>query len=269
MSKKALALGMAAIAGTSLMAAPALAATPDADVPGSADKPLVVKDGIAAQCDAMVKVAKEKVQGTFSFAQDEVSTNEEIAKAAGAAKYLCNSAYGPEQSTADPLEWTVAINGQVGHQMTATVEELSEKGTAHVRMGCVCAANGSGGFAVMQADIDGITLRSIMSEAEVADEVNTIVFTSSDGYQIALPRTYVEYRYSMLVYKVNGEPLANNVGGYNQLWLGSTPGMYFARDVVEITFEARQTPPPNPFTPEGDEYYGNFPGIGISSAQAE
>jgi len=54
------------------------------------------------------------------------------------------------------------------------------------------------------------------------------------------------------------------MGGSNQLWLGSTSANYFARDIVAITLEERQTPPPSPSSDEARAAYANLPNVGVS-----
>ena len=98
---------------------------------------------------------------------------------------------------------------------------------------------------------------------EPDEGVNTMVLVSADGYEVALPYTYVVQRRSSIVFAVNGAPLAESVGGSNQLWLGSTPASYFARDIVEIRLEDRQTPPPSPSSAEARAAYQNLPNIGV------
>ena len=92
---------------------------------------------------------------------------------------------------------------------------------------------------------------------------NTVVFTSADGYEVALPLSYVVQRYSAIVFAVNDAPLVESVGGTNQLWLGSTPASYFARDIVAIELQERQTPPPSPTSDEARAELQNLPNIGV------
>lgn len=57
--------------------------------------------------------------------------------------------------------------------------------------------------------------------------------------------------------------LIESVGGTNQLWLGSTPGNYFARDVVSIRLETRAEAPADPTSDEARATYENLPNIGV------
>lgn len=204
------------------------------------------------------------VRGEFAYTQGEVSPTAAISKAIGAAsKYLCGSDFVASSSGEATSAWSIAVKGDVEHSFTATVEELAVDGSAEFRMGCSCLGNPADGTASVNADVSGITIRSIADAAQPDEGVNTIVFASADGYEISLPFDYVMQRYSLLAYNVNGEPLCNSVGGTNQLWLGSTAARYFSRDVVSISFEDRQTPPPAPGSKEAGDVYANVPNVSI------
>ncbi len=213
-------------------------------------------------------VSADKVEGTFSFTQGMVDGVESIAaNLASASKHLCGSGAESGQTQAVPFdEWTVSVNGNVENAFSATLPELAEKGAAQLTMGCSCAGNPADGLASANAEVYGATVASIIAEARPAGSVNTVVFTGADGYQVAVPLFYVQQRYSVLAFNLNGEPLANSMGGANQLWLGSTAASYFAQDVVEITFESRQTPPPTPGTAEAGDAYANVPNVSIVQA---
>ena len=92
----------------------------------------------------------------------------------------------------------------------------------------------------------GVTVASLLAAAAPLEGVNTVVFTSADGYEVALPLSYVAQRHSLIVFEVNGAPIGDSVGGANQLWLGSTSARYFARDIVSVGFEARDVVPAAP-----------------------
>lgn len=62
---------------------------------------------------------------------------------------------------------------------------------------------------------------------------------------------YVTERYCPIVFDINGEPIPEVIGGSNQLWLGATSANYFARDIVSIALEERETPAPSPSSRRG------------------
>lgn len=210
-------------------------------------------------------VKSDKVNGIFTFTQEQVDSTDDIQKNLGTApKYLCG-ANATEAGESVPLEdWAIEVKGDVGNAFTATYDELAEEYEAHaVVMGCACAGNPSDGAASANALVKGIPVLTLLEMSDPSVEANTVVFTSTDGYEVALPMSYLVQKYCPLVFDVNGAPLAESIGGTNQLWLGSTAASYFARDVVAISVEHRDTPPPSPSSDEARASYVNVPNIGV------
>lgn len=214
-------------------------------------------------------IQQDEVVGTFSYTQLEVSSNEWIARRLGdSSKYLCGSQSSSGQTEAeesvDAQDWLLEVTGDVAHPYQATMKEIAQTSEVQrVIMGCTCAANPVDGLAAANALVEGISTTVLLQIAGVSPEANTLVFTSADGYEVALPLRYVTTRYCPLVFNVNGAELVESVGGVNQLWLGSTPGNYFARDIVSIRVETRDTPPADPTSDEARASYENLPNIGV------
>lgn len=205
----------------------------------AASEEVVADQGTAIQREAVVR-------GAFSFTQGEVDSLATIAKAVGkAASYLCGATFnGDEARSAEG--WTVSVGGDVENAFVAGKEELAAEGSEHATMGCSCGGNTLGGAASVNAEVEGVSLGTILEMARPAADANTIVFTSSDGYEVALPLSYVKHHHSLLVWDVAGQPVADSMGGANQLWLGSTPAFYYSRDVVAIDIETRDEAPAAP-----------------------
>ena len=242
------------------MGATAMAAAPQA---ASAE------EGQALEWEAdqgATKVQEKTVEGTFSFSQEAVTPTDVIRKGfAQIPRHLCGSDPAAlETSDMDANDWSLTVGGDVENAYTATLGELSEEGSAQLVMGCTCAGNPAVGQASVNADVLGVRMAHIASLAKPAETVNTVVFTSSDGFEVALPAIYVQQHFSLIAYRINGEPVANSMGGVNQLWLGSTAASYFARNVESITFETRQTPPPVPGTEEAGDAYANVPSVSFT-----
>lgn len=216
-------------------------------------------------------IRSEYVAGSFSFDQTSVSSTKAIAQAmTKASKHLCGSSFAEssaheEAQRASLDEWEIAIKGDVEQEMTATLGDLAEKSTSSITMGCSCAGNPADGQASVNAEVTGVALKTILDEASPLETANTITFTSSDGYEVSLPLRYVMQRYCLLAFDVNGEPLADSMGGTNQVWLGSTSAKYFAKDIVCIEIESRENPVPAPGDEDADRQGANLPNIGVVS----
>ena len=249
-------LALAGVGGGIAVAAPSLGAQQDA--------PEAASQTEASAYEKTDIVTLDVVEGQFAYSQSETSSNEDIQKNIGASQYLCGARPTGEASAVSAEDWQIAIGGAVANPYTATYGELVQTDEVQsLLMGCACAGNPADGRASANAEVTGISVLTMIGMAQPDENANTIVFTSADGYEVALPLSYVQMRYCPVVFDVNGAPLAESVGGTNQLWLGSTSANYFARDVVAITLEERETPPPSPTSDEAREAYANLPNVGV------
>ena len=224
----------------------------------------VPAEQVVAQAAPSVKPSQ--VAGTFAFTQGEVTPLDQIARSMGSAdKYLCG-AKAPASDAgalAEAGEWTISIGGAVAHPYDATVEEMTDEATQTAVLGCSCAGNPADGIASVNAEVTGVAVTELLRHADPVAEANTIVFASADGYEVALPLSYVLQHYCPIVFDVNGSPIAESMGGVNQLWLGSTSARYFARDIVSITVEVRDEAPAAPGAGDAADASANLPNVGV------
>lgn len=260
-ASKTIAVGAASAlvltAGAAGIAASSAVAAPEAEN-------AAVQDA-ATRADAS-RVTEAVVEGTFSFTQTEVSPNEWIYKnLAEGSRYLCGARASETAGAECAEDWVLTVDGAVEKGYSATMQEIAESAAVQaVIMGCACLGNPTDGRAAANALVEGISALTLVTMADPAQEANTVVFTSSDGYQVALPLSYLESHHCPLVFDVNGSRLEQSVGGTNQLWLGSTPASYFVRDVVSITLEQHETPPASPTSDEARaSYAANLPNVGV------
>ena len=257
-------MGAFVLAGAGLGTSTALAADAAASVAETAQQPAVAQVS-AAPTAGMQQL--DVVEGTFAFSQGNVTPTAQVRRAfADAARYLCASEYMPADEFGDALAWQLSVTSDTGTQMSATLGELAEDGAATITMGCSCSGNPAGGLASANVEVSGVTLASLMEQAGVTKAANTVTFTCADGYEVSLPLAYVTQRHALVAFSANGAPLSDSVGGTNQLWVGSTSARHFARDVVAVTFEARDAAdiPAAPGTAGASEGV-NLPNAGISS----
>lgn len=224
-----------------------------------------------AEGRAVDHAEEARVMGEFAFSQGEVTPTATIAKAlAKAPQYLCagqalESAPSAKAAVGEVGDWAITVDGAVQTSFTATIDEIrSSSAVQKLVMGCSCSGNPADGQASVNAEVTGAAVTVLLNAAVPTAEANTVVFGSADGYEVALPLSYIMQRYCPIVFAVNGSPLAESVGGTNQLWLGGTSARYFARDIVSITLEERETPPPAPGSDAAEDEYANLPNIGIA-----
>lgn len=257
---------IAAGMGSALAMAGAVQAVAVADeAQGNAVQPVAIEASVDAREIAGDRVVVPEVVGTFGFTQTEVSSNEWIARHIGeASRYLCGSAVVQVEDGVDAADWVLEVTGDVAHPYATTIADLAATNEVQASLlGCACAANPTDGLAIANAMVEGISVNDILRIARPADGANTVVFVSADGYEVALPLAYLSGRACPLVFNINGSALVESVGGTNQLWLGSTPASYFARDVVSIRIETRDAVPADPRSDEARSAYEALPNIGV------
>lgn len=255
----------AGITGSALMVASmstgALVAFADEPAQSSAPSAeAVAEDGVIQET-----IMLDKVVGTFTFTQTESATKEAIHHVmAKAGQYLCGGLPMVEGAV-NVEDWAISINGMVKHEYVTNIGELQKDPEMVSRlMGCMCIANPISGNAVVNAEVTGIPVTTLIQRAGIHPDANTVVFESADGYTTALPLIYLKTHLCPIVFNVAGSPIVESMGGANQLWLGSTSGNYFARDIVSITVEQRDVVPAAPGTPEAGDDYANLPNVGVA-----
>lgn len=202
---------------------------------------------IAPQDGVLQKVAADKgavakapaVARTFAYSQGVPASIDTIARVMGTPRYARSSTYAGAPQSLNALDWTIEVGGAVENEFVATVGDLVENGPMNIVMGCSCASNPANGVASADADVSGAMFRSIVDAANPDAGVNTVVFTSADGYEVALPLRYLDQRYSLIGFDVNGQPLSDSMGGSNQLWLSGTS----ANNHALCGWSAPQSPP--------------------------
>lgn len=222
---------------------------------------------VAATCDAQTSrsafcaVKANEICGMFTYTQDAVSSNEQISNVfRKVVSVLCSNGV---METADPSAWTLQVSGNVENGFSATLGELSEDASDSKVFTCACSNNPAGGNAIATADVEGVSIRGLLVKSRPAPNVNAAVIRCADGMEQTFPLDYLIRNDALVAYAVNGESLSKSVGGANQLWMGSSAGRYFARDVVEVRFEALSVVPEAPSFEPNEFEYVNRPNIGI------
>lgn len=257
-----------AVGASSLLAvggvAGAVMTVPQADASQIGDETTAASEAPANEVIDTGVVYLQNVEGDFQFTQEQANSNQEIKKLIGdASKYMCqNKAVNDEVTMAE--DWTITIQGDVANTITANYEELLNSDEVQkVLMACICKANPADGAAAINAEVSGLPFSTLLAMAAPEAGANTVVFTSADGYSIALPMDHVINHGGLIVFDINGAPLVDSIGGMNQLWMGATSANYFARDIDTITIETRAEAPANPNSDEARAAYQNLPNVGI------
>ena len=252
-------------AGVTLLAPGiALAVPPEAPDAGVPDVAWTQVEASSQTVESTVSVPR--VQGEFSYNQTTLTPNSRIAQVfQKAANALCQASC--EMTVTAPEDWAISVSGDVENAYTATLGQLAAEDEQTTIMGCACAGNTAGGAAVINAEVTGVPMATIIERAQPKAGVNTVTLVSEDGYRMSLPLDYVMARRALVVSEINGEGLSSSVGGTNQLWIDAAAAKYFTRNVVAIELTAQEVAPDTPGTEDApDDQYVNRPNAGITKA---
>lgn len=213
----------------------------------------------AAQVRVASHVQPDEVQGTFSFTQNALSTNEEIAGTfRKTTAVLCSSPY---YEVSDLSSWDIEVSGDVATPYAVSLADLAQESGQTSVMTCACSNNGAGGAAIINAQVSGVKVTELAARAGIDPAVNAVRFTAADGMQNTLPLTYLMAHGATIAYAVNGEGLDQSVGGTNQLWIESSAGRHFTRDIVSVEFLALDEAPAEPSLDPTEYEYVNRPNV--------
>lgn len=155
-------MGAALVMGGAMVALPAQASAQDINADAAFVQnatELGLEDAAGAS-----RAEVQKVEGTFSFSQDIVTSNGDIANVfQKAAATLCQAM--PEYAAAGNAG-SIEVNGPDA-SFAATVDEMAGDEDFGSIVGCACATNGPGGGAIANAEVQGVALATIATLAQI------------------------------------------------------------------------------------------------------
>lgn len=157
---------------------------------------------------------------------------------------------------ANPATWRLAVDGQVAHPLTLSLDDLQARPRATRRVTLECAGNGRALLyprpvsqpwldeAVGTAEWTGTPLAAVLAEAGVLDGAVDVVFTGADhgiergeeqDYRRGLALTEALREDVLLAYEMNGHPLPPQHGAPVRLIVPGWYGMAHVKWLVGIT----------------------------------
>ncbi len=143
--------------------------------------------------------------------------------------------------TVDSSTWTLTVDGLVGSVTTLSYSDLQSK----IQSGALpaagqyatmeCVSNEVGGNLIGTARWDGTTLKAVLDTAALDSTAQWILFTSDDGYTVAIPLAKAVDPATMVVLQMNGAPLEGRHGGPVRILVPGKYGMFSAKWLTRIT----------------------------------
>ena len=139
-----------------------------------------------------------------------------------------NSIKGPQYVNNET--YRLAVTGLVNNELNYTYDDVLSGYPIHKKVVTLHCVEG------WKVTIlwEGIQLKDLFADAQVAESANTVIFYAYDGYSTALPLDYIRENNIMLAYKMNNVTLPPNRGYPFQLVAESKLGYKWIKWVTAI-----------------------------------
>ena len=134
--------------------------------------------------------------------------------------------------TVDAADWKLEITGLVERPYTLKYDDIMAMTTREQIHTLICISNPVGGEYIGNARWEGLPLKTFLDTAGIGTGVRDVVVHAADNYSDSFPIEKVMDPGTMIVWKMNGEPLPTQHGFPIRLLL---PEIYGMKNVKWIT----------------------------------
>jgi len=127
--------------------------------------------------------------------------------------------------TADAQTWRFKVDGLVDHPLELSIEDLRRFPSRAQMITLECISNQVGGDLISTALWKGVPLKTVLAEAGLKPEAKYINITSFDGFYEHLGLDEAMDERTLLVYDMNGSPLAAEHGFPLRIYIPNHYGM--------------------------------------------
>ncbi|HEY63908.1 MAG TPA: molybdopterin-dependent oxidoreductase [Caldilineae bacterium] len=138
-------------------------------------------------------------------------------------KAFFSVSYRDTEVAIDVDTWRLKFFGNVERELNLSLDEIMSMPVAREMRTLECISNPVGGDLISNAVWEGIRLADLLDMAGVKPDTKELVIRGADDFHTAIPIELARDERSILVYRMNGEPLpAKNGFPLRALW----PGRY-------------------------------------------
>jgi DMSO/TMAO reductase YedYZ molybdopterin-dependent catalytic subunit len=146
------------------------------------------------------------------------------------SEFYVEDIHGPPKSL-NAKNWHLKVTGKVDRPMTLSLDQIRKRPAVRQIITLSCIGNPVGGYALGNAEWEGISLRDLLDEADPDFFTKTLIFKGADGYHDSIPLSRGRHRAALLAHTMNGEPLSRKHGFPLRLLV---PGLYGIKQVKWI-----------------------------------
>ncbi|HEU0115547.1 MAG TPA: molybdopterin-dependent oxidoreductase, partial [Thermomicrobiales bacterium] len=134
----------------------------------------------------------------------------------------------------DSKGWSLSIGGMAEKPQSYTYDQLLQRATTHNITTLCCISNYLNGDLISTAEWTGIPLPDLLKEAGVDPKAVDLKLSAADGYEESFPLKIGLDPHTMLVLKMNGQPLPSDHGGPARLIVPPIYGMKNVKWIQKI-----------------------------------
>lgn len=140
------------------------------------------------------------------------------------SKFYVEDYSGPPASLKEnPETWSLRLHGMVKRELVFTYPQLLKRPTIKMFATINCIGNPVGGGAIGNALWEGVSLASLLDEANPDFFADVAAFKGADDYHDSIPLRQARHSSALLALKMNGRPLTLDHGFPLRLVV---PGLY-------------------------------------------
>ena len=130
--------------------------------------------------------------------------------------------------------WRLKVEGLVEHPLVLTLADIRSKPRQTQALTLACISNPVGGDLISTSFWTGTPFKSVLDEAGLKKNVREISIESADGFYESVPLSEAMDARTLLVYEMNGEPLAAEHGYPLRIFIPGHFGMKQPKWIVRM-----------------------------------
>ena len=109
------------------------------------------------------------------------------------SEFYVEDIHGPPKSL-HAKNWHLKVTGKVDRPLTLSLDQIRKRPTVRQIITLSCIGNPVGGYALGNAEWEGISLRDLLDEADPDFFTKTLIFKGADGYHDSIPLSRGRHR---------------------------------------------------------------------------
>jgi len=143
------------------------------------------------------------------------------------SQFYVEDIHGPPKHL-NAKTWRLKISGNIERPFMLSLDDIRKRPTVRQIVTLSCIGNPVGGYALGNAEWEGISLKDLLNELQPSFFAKTIVFKAADGYHESMSITEGNHPAALLAHTMNGQPLPRKHGFPLRLVI---PGRYGIKQI--------------------------------------